>query len=325
VTRRPIGWLGAWFFLILAPTSSILPISTEVAAEFRMYLPLAAVVSAIVIGAHAVFHRIVPAHRSAAGRLTPSSVAAWALVAIVIVALGETTRARNHAYDSIYAITADVVDKQPEHAEARLTHGMHLIAMGRFAEAEQNLRTALTQRLPPDVDAAQTHAAMHMALGVALKSQGKVDEGVRELQQAVALRADLSMASGLLVDTLLEQRKPREALAAIDHALTAHSDDSALLSREAWILATSSNDAIRNGAKAVEDAEKAARLTNGQDVVAIDVLAASYAETRQFDRALSTVRDAIRLATQVHSDVLPVLQAHQALFEARRPVRTAEW
>ena len=44
--RAPaLGFLGAWFFLILAPTSSFVPIVTEVAAERRMYLPLAAVVA----------------------------------------------------------------------------------------------------------------------------------------------------------------------------------------------------------------------------------------------------------------------------------------
>ena len=41
VGADPAGFPGAWFFLILAPTSSVLPIVTEVAAEHRMYLPLA--------------------------------------------------------------------------------------------------------------------------------------------------------------------------------------------------------------------------------------------------------------------------------------------
>ena len=43
------GFLGAWFFLILAPTSSILPIR-DLAFEHRMYLPLAAVVAGVVMG-----------------------------------------------------------------------------------------------------------------------------------------------------------------------------------------------------------------------------------------------------------------------------------
>ena len=36
VRRHPLGFAGAAFFLILAPTSSVLPIVTEIAAEHRM-------------------------------------------------------------------------------------------------------------------------------------------------------------------------------------------------------------------------------------------------------------------------------------------------
>ena len=36
------------FFLLLAPTSSVLPIVTEIAAEHRMYLPLAVIIAALV-------------------------------------------------------------------------------------------------------------------------------------------------------------------------------------------------------------------------------------------------------------------------------------
>ena len=43
------GFLGVWFFGILAPTSSIVPIATEVGAERRMYLPLVAVIVLVVL------------------------------------------------------------------------------------------------------------------------------------------------------------------------------------------------------------------------------------------------------------------------------------
>ena len=48
--KWPAGFAGAVFFLALAPTSSLLPIPTEVAAEHRMYLPLAAVIALMFIG-----------------------------------------------------------------------------------------------------------------------------------------------------------------------------------------------------------------------------------------------------------------------------------
>jgi hypothetical protein len=39
LVRRPIlGFVGAWFFIILAPTSSLIPLLGEVATERRMYL-----------------------------------------------------------------------------------------------------------------------------------------------------------------------------------------------------------------------------------------------------------------------------------------------
>ena len=44
-----IGFLGAWFFAILAPTTSIIP-ELQVIAEHRMYLPLAVVVTGLVVG-----------------------------------------------------------------------------------------------------------------------------------------------------------------------------------------------------------------------------------------------------------------------------------
>ena len=52
-----LGFLGVWFFVTLAPTSSIVPIATEVGAERRMYLPLLAVVALAVVGARLMWGR----------------------------------------------------------------------------------------------------------------------------------------------------------------------------------------------------------------------------------------------------------------------------
>ena len=51
VFRWPaLGFVAAWFFLILAPTSSVIPIMTEVVGERRMYLPLISVLGLILAG-----------------------------------------------------------------------------------------------------------------------------------------------------------------------------------------------------------------------------------------------------------------------------------
>jgi hypothetical protein len=56
--RSPMaGFLGAWFFLILAPTSTVVPIAEQPMAESRMYLPLAAVVVLVTLLGYALGRR----------------------------------------------------------------------------------------------------------------------------------------------------------------------------------------------------------------------------------------------------------------------------
>src|SRR4029453_9554371 len=78
-----LGFWGVWFFITLAPASSVVPIPTEVAAERRMYLPLIAVVVLIVSGAE---------------RRTVFRGRAVAIGVAVLIALGAATAVRNSEY-----------------------------------------------------------------------------------------------------------------------------------------------------------------------------------------------------------------------------------
>jgi tetratricopeptide (TPR) repeat protein len=110
---RPwLGFLGAWFFLVLAPTSSFLPIKQEAAAEQRMYLPLAAVICLVVISISTLVE-----HRRILRRL--SVLAACA----VAVALTSLTLARNQQYSDAVTIWTDTVLKRPGNARARYNLG----------------------------------------------------------------------------------------------------------------------------------------------------------------------------------------------------------
>ncbi|MFM8335036.1 MAG: hypothetical protein ACKODK_05710 [Opitutaceae bacterium] len=81
MARRPVaGFVGAAFFLLLAPSSSFVPLVAQTIAEHRMYLALAAPLAAIVLLAL----RIGPARN-------------WILGAAA-VALTTTTIARNSTY-----------------------------------------------------------------------------------------------------------------------------------------------------------------------------------------------------------------------------------
>ena len=317
--RMPIGLLGAAFFLILGPSSSVLPVATEVAAEHRMYLPLAGIIAAVVLGVFRVARRMAPK----ASRLR---TAGWVAVAIAVVLLGQATYARNRVYASQEAMALDVVTSRPQNAQAQLAYGMYLSGQRQFAAAEPHLRAAATLPLSPSTSEAMSRSVAHLYLGLALSAQQKLDEAVAELQQAIALRPDSDRAYAPLAEAQLALRRPRDAAATLESALNRRADDVALLKRAAWILATSSDPGARNGARAIELADRAVAASAGHDPIAFDVLAAACAEAGQFDRALDNVRRALELMPPMEdSGIASMLRAHGQMFQAKQPIRTREW
>lgn len=104
VRRNCFGYLGAWFFITLAPTSSVFPIA-DLMFEHRMYLPLAAVVTAAV----AVVYLL--------GRCAPDAVfmrgLATVSLTLIVLVLGGLTIRRNLDYRSDLAIWESVVVQRP--------------------------------------------------------------------------------------------------------------------------------------------------------------------------------------------------------------------
>jgi len=64
----------------------------------------------------------------------------------------------------------------------------------------------------------------------------------------------------------------------------------------AWLLATSSDASIRDGAKAVELAQQAVSLSGGKEPLFFRTLAAAYAETGRFSNAIAVIQQGVALA-----------------------------
>ena len=176
--RHPLGFAGAAFLLILAPTSSLLPIVTEVAAEHRMYLPLAALAACAVVGGALagqwLLDRLAPARARAR---TAAAVTAGFLVVILAVTLGAATAERNRDYWSEEALWRDTVEKQPDNPRARIAYGQTLLGQRRLAEAETQLHEAV--RLAPIDPIGRGR------LGAVLAAQGRMDEAIGQFERAV--------------------------------------------------------------------------------------------------------------------------------------------
>jgi tetratricopeptide (TPR) repeat protein len=316
--RHPAGFAGAWFFVILAPTSSILPIPTEVAAEHRMYLPLAAVVALAVLALHSLVQRVLTS-RSAAGtaKWRPADLATLIAGLAVAALLGTTTHARNLDYHSDEALMRDTVEKRPFNIRARVAYGADLLAERRFADAEAQLRTAA--RLPGS-DKAHAQAEMH--LGSALCAQGKLDEGIAHLRQALALDPSLAEAHALLGEAFSGLGQSELAGRHFTLAADGLPDNAAVLRRVAWQLATAPDARFRDGRKALDLAERAVRLTARRDLLALEALMAALAAQGRFGDAAAAGREALALARAQGNDLfVRALQGEIAACEAGRSIR----
>jgi tetratricopeptide (TPR) repeat protein len=286
VRRAPAAFAGAWCFLILAPTSSVLPIVTEVAAEHRMYLPVAGVIALAALGLFAAGHRVAGTMSSKAqGALVCAGLVA---AAAVVMLFARMTYERNVDYQDYDRIWSDTIAKRPRNARARNNYATSLLAKGRFAEAEPHLRVA--------VEVNPTFVEAEANLGVALSAQGRLAEGADHLRRAIDLRPDYAAAHRNLGETYALQHRLGDAVAQYAKALEYQPDDVMLLNRAAWILATASDPRARDGARALALAERAVTLTRRQDGMSLDSLGAAHAELGAFDTAAAAAREALAIA-----------------------------
>jgi protein O-mannosyl-transferase len=197
--RRPVaGFLGAWFFAILALTS-VVPGTNQMIVEHRMYLPLAAVVALAVTGLHAVLGR--------------RSLVLWPVLA---VGLGWLTFVRNETYGSELALWRDTVAKVPRNARARYNLGIVYSEQGQYAQAIEQGEAAL--QLDGGASAGEA-PAIYNKLGYDLAMLGRVPEAVAHYEQALRLKPDYALAHLNLARALVRLDRYPEAIRHYEEAL----------------------------------------------------------------------------------------------------------
>jgi protein O-mannosyl-transferase len=206
VWRWPVlGFLGCWFFAILAPSSSIVPVATQTIAEHRMYLPLAAVIAGAVVGGFTLAGDFLGAQPEMRKVLTwgASLAVAWALTTLTIQ--------RNNDYRSEFSIWQDTAAKCPDNPRARTNLGFKLQQAGRLQEAIGQYEQAL--QLDPD------YADAHLDLASILLGLGKPQEAAAQCQETLRLMPDHIGAHVNLGNALLQMGKAPEAIAEYEQAL----------------------------------------------------------------------------------------------------------
>ncbi|PYR76575.1 MAG: hypothetical protein DMF87_17920 [Acidobacteria bacterium] len=201
IRKPPIGFLGAWFFLTLAPTSSVMPISTEVGAERRMYLPLIAI----------VVLAVTLAVRGFAG----SRVRRFAFAGSVVL-LCAATYQRNAEYRSGLTLWQTVLDRWPPHARA---HRNLAAELKRNTEAVDELQIYVRDN-PRDADAWAN-------LGNALSALNRDNEALQAYQRAVDVDPNNGLSQRNLALEYLQQNDFSNAVAHAREAVRLTPNDAA--------------------------------------------------------------------------------------------------
>ena len=302
--HRVLAFLGTWFFVTLAPSSSVIPIASEVGAERRMYLPLIAIVVLVVIGLQRVVAR----------RFIGARAVVFAC-ATVAIALGAVTMARNRDYFDQMRLWQDAIEHRP-HGRAHYNLAIVLKAAGRSDESMAHYRAALPdepaahyalgfeasqagrdaeaisqlqeflRRRPADV--AAPNAAL--LLGAALERSGRRTEAERVLRDLLAMSPQNADAIGALADLLLREGRHADAAVAYGEYLTLRPDTPNALHGLGLALASRGN-----AASALPAFQQAVdrKPTDPQFRMS---LATALASTGRLREAITQYRAALRLA-----------------------------
>ncbi len=206
IVRRPaVGFLGACFFLILAPSSSVVPLVTQTMAEHRMYLPLAAVIALVVLTVHSLLRS--PWRPRPLIPLFPHSL----LLLLPALALTLTTIARNRDYRDALTIWDDTVAKYPSSARAQNNLALALEQHGQAAGADEHFARAVA--LQPG------YVTAHYDWGVALLNRNQLPDAIAQLETAVRLAPGYPDAEVNLGNALVRADRAPEAIPHYEAAL----------------------------------------------------------------------------------------------------------
>jgi tetratricopeptide (TPR) repeat protein len=204
--------------------------------------------------------------------------------------------ARQDKLDRAIAEWNETIRLNPALPQAHLGLANALLAQGDASAAAAECRVVLELE-PGSADAMVT-------LGWALAEQGNVDEAIPVLEQA--LKADPRNASAQFrLGLAMEDRgDSRSGLTHLHQAIQLQPDNVLMLWQTAWILATSPDPSVRDGAHAAELAARAIQLSGGREPRAFDALAAGLAESKKFSAAVEAAERAAAAALARGDDAL---------------------
>lgn len=337
------GWF--WYLGMLLPVIGIVQVGAQGWADRYTYLPHIGLYLCLVWAIADLSVRW--AHRQAI--LTTGGI-------IIIVALAWTARVQTSYWRDSETLWIHTLAVTSESSVVHNNYGQALSKRGKIEEALRHYEKALEIRSHQRTSRYDFLLALtHVNLGGVLRKKGQLDEAIEHYRQATALQPDYAESYLSLGDALTEKGQLDDAIAMFEKALAVQPSSAAAyvslgtaflkkgqdaeavaryekalelaphaltaLNNLAWLYATSPNPSIRNGARATVLARDAVRISGGRDPFYLHKLAAGYAATGDYPKALETAQQAFRLATvQQNSALADELQRNMTVYRTNNPV-----
>jgi len=164
---------------------------------------------------------------------------------------------------------------------------------------------------------------VHASLADLLIRRGRVPEAIEHSKEALRIRPNDADAQNNLGLALLQTGDWKRAVANFEKALEIDPRHMNAEVNLAWILATSLDASMRDGARAVQVAEDVARRAGHPNAIVLRTLAAAYAETGRFSEATATAQQAIEIARETGNQGLAAdLERNIAAYRMNQPIRS---
>ena len=162
----------------------------------------------------------------------------------------------------------------------------------------------------------------HASFADFLLRRDRIDEAISHSEEALRIHSRNGSAHNTLAFGLFRKGRVDEAVAHWKESLEIRPDDVNAQAYLAWVLATSPDASLRDGAKAVELAKKVLEHAGNADVVVLRTLAAGYAESGRFSEAIETAQQGLLLAiAQDNSALIWDLQLNITNYQRNLPLR----
>jgi protein O-mannosyl-transferase len=295
------GWL--WYLGMLVPVIGLVQVGWQGRADRYTYLPQIGLYIAVTWAVTDL---------TALWRHQRSILSAAAILTIAVLSWRAWVQTSYWRDSETLFTHARAVTVNNDVAENNL--GIVFLRQGKVDEAISMLQAAVDLR--PD------NSPAHENLAKALLQKGQVAEALIHYRKLLELQPDNIEVHNIVGTVLVQQGEIKDGVEEWQKVLAIQPDNGNAMSNLAWVFATSPDQSLRDGPKAVKLAEQALRLSGGRIPILFRTLAAAYAESGRFSDAIQTAQQGSELAnSQGNPGLATELKTNIALYQERQPLR----